>query len=170
MMDHFDSKILDINSEVFGVTVDDLMDNAGAALADVVRDMYKGKKILIVCGNGNNGGDGLAAAYHLSGENVTVALLSPPDRIRSEASKLRLGMLIMPKQFSELKVDDYDVIVDCVLGTGIRGEVYDDVADYIFKVNTFVGAVISVDVPTGFGTSKSIVPDATVTFHDIKEG
>jgi len=170
MMDHFDSRILDINSEVFGVTVNDLMDNAGTALADVVRDMFRGKRILVVCGNGNNGGDGLAAAYHLLGENVTVALLSSPDRIKSEASKLRLGMLIMPKQFSELSVDDYDVVVDCVLGTGVRDEVYGDVADYIFKVNTFVGAVVSADIPTGFGTSKAIVPDVTVTFHDIKEG
>jgi len=170
MMDHLDSKILDINSEFFGVTVDELMDNAGAALADVVRDMYKGKRILIVCGNGNNGGDGLAAAYHLSGENITVALLSSPEWISSEAAKVRLGMLLMPKQFFDLDVDDYDVVVDCVLGTGIRGEVRDDVADYILKVNTFVGAVVSADIPTGFGTLNAIVPDVTVTFHDMKEG
>lgn len=170
MMRPLDTRILDINSEAFGVSTAELMDNAGRALAEVVSDMYDGKKVLVVCGPGNNGGDGLAAAYHLENK-ATACLLFPPEWIKTEASRERLRMLKKkPKLFSDVKMEDYDVIVDCVLGTGSNREPTDEVAEYIIDVNTFIGHVISADVPTGFGTEKTVVPDVTVTFHDIKEG
>jgi len=72
--------------------------------------------------------------------------------------------------FSEIDVERYDVIVDCVLGTGARSPIAGVYLDYVDRIKKFKGNVVSADVPTGFGTGCSFVPDVTVTFHDIKEG
>lgn len=169
MMSPLDSKILDINSEALGVTVDELMDNAGRAVADVISNEFPEKGVLFVCGTGNNGGDGLAAAYHLG--YGSIALLHSADRIKTDASRKRYDMLRKkPQKFSSVDIDEYDVIVDCVLGVGLSGELRPDVAEYVQRISSFQGTVISVDVPTGFGSDTAVRPDMTITFHDIKEG
>lgn len=172
MMGPLDSRIIDINSEALGVSVAELMDNAGRVLADYVAEEFPGKRILIVCGSGNNGGDGLAAAHHLKGKTkVTVALLDPPENIRTDASRVRLAMLRpRPKRFAKTNIEDHDVIVDCVLGVGMNGPLRENVRGYLNALRKFKGSIVSADVPTGFGTGEAVVPYATVTFHDIKMG
>jgi len=165
-----DGKVLDANSEALGVSIDMLMDNAGKALAKVVIEHFKGKKILVVCGVGNNGGDGFAAAYYLKNDfKVTVAMLEDPQNIKTEASKRRLEMLkLKPKKFSEVYLVDYDIILDCVLGMGIKGELKPEVAKYVQDLDLFKGTIISADVPTGYLTELSVKPHMTVAFHDVK--
>jgi NAD(P)H-hydrate epimerase len=68
-------------------------------------------------------------------------------------------------------LDQYDVLVDCVIGVSIRPSVADHVYnDYLKKVKSFRGIVVSTDIPTGFGTPDAVVPNFTLTFHDMKAG
>ena len=170
MISPLESKILDGNCEALGISVDVLMDNAGAALYDVVSEEFPEKRILIVCGPGNNGGDGLACAK-LFGKKADAAMLFPPESIRTDAAERQFGLLKKrPAMFSGVPLDRYDVIVDCVLGIGVRPPLKDEYLSYVNEIKKFKGSVVSADVPTGFGTEDSIVPDITVTFHDVKEG
>lgn len=169
MISYLDSRIMDINSEALGVNVGTLMGNAGKAVADVVKERFKGKKIAIVCGNGNNGGDGIAAANHLKSENVTVLLLRPIKDIHSDNTVKTLSSLSCPvEKFVDLT--GFDIAIDCALGTGIKNSVKPPYRRFIEIINNFEGVVVSIDVPSGLGTETAVQPDITITFHDIKEG
>jgi NAD(P)H-hydrate epimerase len=170
MISILESRIIDRNCEALGVSIDALMDNAGAALYDLLSKKFSGKKILIVCGTGNNGGDGFACAKRL-GKKATVALLLPPEKIRTDAARRHFEALDRkPILFSDVSLDQYDVVVDCVLGIGVRSPLDAGHNEYVRKLKKFKGKIISADVPTGFGTRDSVLPDITVTFHDKKEG
>ena len=165
MISPLDSRVLDANSESLGVEVDVLMANAGEALADVITDLYSGKKILFVCGTGNNGGDGyVAARLH----EADTAFFKEPKTAPAMNAFRKLDN--RPIQFEEKMLAEYDVIIDCVLGTGVSGEVREPYAGYIKAVNASKKTVLSCDVPSGFGTDLMVRPDVTVTFHDVKEG
>jgi NAD(P)H-hydrate epimerase len=124
-----------------------------------------------VCGNGNNGGDGIAAARLMDENKVTVFLLKPRGSIRSNFVKEMLSRLkCQVKDFSDFEESEYDVIVDCALGTGMSGDVKPPYDQFIRIATLFDGSIVSVDVPSGLGTGLAVIPDITVTFHDIKEG
>ncbi|MDR0309275.1 MAG: NAD(P)H-hydrate dehydratase [Candidatus Methanoplasma sp.] len=171
MISSLDSSVIDANSEALGVGVPILMMNAGKAVVSTLTERFPGKKIAFVCGNGNNGGDGIAAAKMMDENNVAVYLLKPKGSIRSDFVKGMLSELTCQvKDFSEFEDRGYDVIIDCALGTGMAGEVRPPYDGFIKTANEFKGHVVSVDVPSGLGTSLSVRPDMTITFHDIKEG
>lgn len=166
-MTHSDSRVMDANSVALGTDVLTLMENAGDALADVLSE-FPGK-IVFVCGNGNNGGDGFAAASHFN--DCKVLLLKPEDSIRSDAarhfySKIKDRSIA----YSTKELEGCDILVDCALGTGICGSVKEPYLSFIEDSKGFNGKIVSADVPSGIGTGASIKPDITVTFHDIKEG
>ena len=165
MISPLDSRVLDANSESLGIEIDELMANAGEALADVITKMFNGKRILFVCGTGNNGGDGYVAARLLDAD---VAYFKEPKTAPAMNSFMKVEN--RPMQYSDKLLDDYDVIVDCVLGTGVSGEIREPYASYIRAVNASGKMIVSCDVPSGFGTSEMVRPDVTVTFHDMKEG
>ena len=168
MISLLDSKVLDANSEHLGVSVDTLMDNAGQALADVVLDTSDGKRILFVCGNGNNGGDGFSAVNAILDRSVTVAIFSEPKTPAAKKQYAKLSKKAV--RFKEVDLKNYDVIVDCALGTGIKGDLKEPYISYIDAVNESKKIVIACDIPSGFGTKSQIIPDITITFHDLKEG
>ena len=165
MISPLDSRVLDANSESLGIEVDELMANAGEALADVISKWFNGKRILFVCGTGNNGGDGYVAARLLEAD---VAFFKEPKT--APAMNAFHKVENRPMQFNEKLLDDYDVIVDCVLGTGVSGEIREPYLSYINAVNRSKKTIVSCDVPSGFGTSTVVKPMMTVTFHDMKEG
>lgn len=169
-MTPLDSKVMDANSEALGTSVLTLMDNAGRAVADLLKKRFHGKRFIIFCGHGNNGGDGLAAASHMTEEDVTVCVIGGTDRIRSGASHSYLSNLKCPLVPFDPNSRNYDVMVDAVLGTGFKGNLRPETESYIDYSRKFQGSIVSVDVPTGLGFSKSVLPDITVTMHDIKEG
>jgi len=171
MITALDSSVIDANSEALGIGVPVLMENAGRAVASVLSERFPDKKIAFVCGNGNNGGDGITAAKFMSKNNVTVFLLKPKETIRSEFVKDTLSKLkCRVSSFKEFDDREYDVLVDCALGTGMTGEVRPPYDEFIKMANTFTGNVVSVDVPSGLGTTMTVKPEMTITFHDIKEG
>ncbi|MCL1810852.1 MAG: NAD(P)H-hydrate dehydratase [Methanomassiliicoccaceae archaeon] len=171
MITSLDSSVIDANSEAVGVGVPVLMNNAGKAVSSVLTERFPGKRIAFICGSGNNGGDGIAAAGMMDPDNITVYLLRPKSSIRSDFVKRILSELkCRIEDFSEFEEDGYDVIVDCALGTGMSGEVRPPYDGFIRMANGFKGYVVSVDVPSGLGTSLPLRPHMTITLHDEKEG
>src|SRR3989442_14388822 len=82
-------RVLDRNAQHFGVSISELMENAGRAVADVARSEFRiaGKEVLVLCGTGNNGGDGLVAPRHLAKEaRVTVLLARSPGQFVTQES------------------------------------------------------------------------------------
>lgn len=170
MITALESRILDINAETLGIDTFTLMGNAGTALVKILKQ-YPGKRFLFVCGSGNNGGDGFAAAGKMRDEDVTVCLMGPSSSIHSYASKKYYSELACPIiDIADLDIDKFDVLVDCALGTGISGELREPYLTFVMLALSFEGLTVSADVPTGLGCSDQIVPDITVSFHDVKAG
>jgi len=183
-------RALDINAGYLGVTTPLLMENAGAAVAEVVRSRAKRGKVVIVAGLGGNGGDGLVAARHLAATHeVRVFLLGDPRAIRNEGTLRNWEILQRmytvkafavrgPKEAGELMsaLAEADVIVDAILGTGVKGAVSGLLRDVIEAINSSRGLKVAVDVPSGLDPDEgevrgiAVKADVTVTFHAPKPG
>lgn len=184
MISPLDVSVLDLNSEHLGVDVKDLMENAGKALAEEVqkRDPRR-KKVVIVVGTGNNGGDGMVAAKYLSlwKVPVEVVFLKPVSNIRSEISRKAYQDLPDDVVTTVIKrgdirkqirgsLKDAGIVVDGLLGSGARGALRSDHAEAVKAMNSFKGKKVAIDSPSGIGHRLSFKADVTVTFHDVKEG
>jgi hydroxyethylthiazole kinase-like uncharacterized protein yjeF len=179
MIPEAEMKVLDRNSEYFGVPTLQLMENAGKGVAEFVRNTVKDtkKNVLILCGTGNNGGDGFVAARYLK-QYYKVTIFLAGTEIKTEIAKKNLQKLqtyevkiySSPRDVDKLLAEN-DVLIDALLGTGLTGELKEPYATIVKKINdTKKKIIVSVDVPTGLGSPQTIIPDYTVTFHDIKEG
>lgn len=169
--------VLDANAEANGVPTSTLMENAGKGVAEAIRKNIelKGKSVLILCGSGNNGGDGFVAARYLRKHcKVKIFLVKDPrtELSRSNLRRVRSLLLGKPMTVDKLRplLKTSDIIIDSLLGVGVKGELYSPYTTLVNKINKTKAWVVSVDIPTGFGTRRSVVPDITVTFHDRKEG
>jgi NAD(P)H-hydrate epimerase len=163
--------------DAFGVPGIVLMENAAlGAVDEIVRRWgpLAGKRVSVVCGKGNNGGDGLAVARHLSarfGAAVTVWLTEDPegggsaDFLANLEMARRFGVTVRPIEGwatfdNELAVSDF--IVDAILGTGIAGSVRPDAARGITAINASKRPVVSIDVPSGLNSDTGAIGDPTV--------
>lgn len=163
MISILDAKALDGNAEHLGISVESLMENAGKELAEIISDRFPSKKVLFICGTGNNGGDGFVAARYLSADATFIKEPKSPLAIKN-SKKIKI------EPYSDSLIERYDVIVDCLLGTGIDKDIKGEYARCIERINQSGKTIISCDVPSGLGMNCVVVPDMTVTFHDIKEG
>ena len=127
--DAAEARRLDLNAEELGVPVERLMANAGRALArQLARHARRGEAVVLLCGKGNNGGDGFAAAaeLHAMGRNPIVVLAEPPSRIASAAARAHFARVGKPHvavwtgrpapSWSKARV-----LADCLLGSGLSG-------------------------------------------------
>jgi len=148
-------------SEKFGVPSLTLMENAGAAVAERVNLFQSGKEeIVVLCGKGNNGGDGFVTArlLHDKGSSVQVILLADPTDLKGDAAvmygKLPMAATIV-RSGDELKSETLrellsaDVYVDAILGTGFKPPVSGLYAEAIAAINVSEATVIAVDIPSG---------------------
>jgi hydroxyethylthiazole kinase-like uncharacterized protein yjeF len=172
-----------------GVTVEELMERAGWAVARAATDLAGGaygRRAVVVCGKGNNGGDGLVAARHLErwGMGVSVLLLAPPEGFRGAARTSfhryaegggRWGRHSDAALSRELR--RADVAVDAIFGTGFRGAPRGEAAPAIGRLGGFHaegGAVVAVDIPSGVDgatggvEAEAVAADLTVTFGALK--
>jgi NAD(P)H-hydrate epimerase len=159
----------------------ELMESAGAGLADLVRDRLPEGRIAVIVGKGNNGGDGLVVARRLreSGREVDVLLLSDGDELRGDA-RANLERLAEPgaRPFEAAALDGAAGIVDAILGTGFEGEPRDPARAAIAAINAAgsEALVVACDVPSGVDAStgevagEAVRADVTVTFHAGKPG
>lgn len=179
---------LDRGSAARGITTETLMENAGRAVADAAVRLAGGtygRRAVVVCGKGNNGGDGLVAARYLDGWGLRVAavLLEPGEDLREPAA-MNLTRLehttVRVRPFSggllARELARADVVVDAVFGTGFRGVPEDGFAEAIETVNEAGAPVVAVDIPSGVnGETGAVDGDAvragiTVTFGAPKPG
>jgi NAD(P)H-hydrate epimerase len=150
--------------EQLGVPGVVLMENAGRLCADAVGDFLAGpagRKVAICAGGGNNGGDGFVVARHLSMREaeVVVFLVSPGEKLSGDAEinyriARNLGLDIRHVGSAELanlsrELRGFDVVVDAVGGTGIRGALRGDIAVAAEQINAAGRPVVAVDIPTG---------------------
>jgi NAD(P)H-hydrate epimerase len=152
-------------AERFAVSSLTLMENAGAAVTRFVLSEYPhAERVSIVCGKGNNGGDGFVVARKLveAGRAVRVLLLAYPEDLRGDAATMFQNMLrtlnvapVIAREGSRLDSSEVaeifaaDVIVDAILGTGFRPPVSPLYAAAISKMNASSAAVVAVDIPSG---------------------
>lgn len=144
-------------SERYGVPSLTLMENAGRAVAEHALTQYGlAQRIAVLCGKGNNGGDGLVAARHLQekGKTIHVILLSDAADLRGDAAamyeKLPIGASVV-RTSEELKsaIGSADLYVDAILGTGFKPPVKGLYAEAIELLNQTAAPVIAVDIPSG---------------------
>jgi NAD(P)H-hydrate epimerase len=174
--------------EECGMTAELLMENAGQAAYFVLLHKYgiSGKKFLVICGTGNNGGDGfvIARKIHSTGGAVKVLILGTPGQFHGAAKtnlEILLRMSIDLKQLTsasalESDLSSCDLVVDAILGTGITRDITGRYRQVIELINASGKRVLSVDIPSGVhGDSGQIMgvaveADDTVTFGLPKVG
>lgn len=185
-----DMMAIDSNAEELGIPKSSLMENAGKSVADHIIDTLDPCKVVIFAGTGGNGGDGFVAARHLrnNGYNVELYFLGNQNRIKSNetlqnwtvtqnmSSGLNSLKLEVIEDSSSLKKISAPVIVDALLGTGIKGKIKEPISSAIDIINKSEGIKIAVDVPSGMDPltgevhDKAVETDFTLTFHKIKIG
>ncbi|HEY3828271.1 MAG TPA: NAD(P)H-hydrate dehydratase [Solirubrobacteraceae bacterium] len=168
-----------------GVPSLELMERAGAAVARAVEELAPDGPIAVLCGKGNNSGDGLVVARLLreAGRQVTVLATALPEELQGDAREnlLRLpGEPPMQISATAARGDDAlresVVIVDALLGTGFADEPHGAAAEAIDAINQAGVPVVSVDVPSGIDASTGVLAAravraaVTVTFHSAKPG
>jgi len=166
-------RVLDINSEYLGVTPEFMMEEAGKGVAQLVRELVgEGSSIGIISGTGNNAGDGFVAARYLSDiMEVTVVLARPSERMRTElALKNYEKVRDLSVEAEDVDFSNFDLLVDGLYGTGMKGEIKEPYRTLISRINEFDNSVVSIDVPSGLEADLRVIPDYTITFHDLKRG
>ena len=131
----------------------ELMERAGKAIADRVQELSFMGEILCVCGGGNNGGDGFVCARYLLSLNYPVTVFCNAEKFSAETERNRAEYLQLGgKIVSKMPSLGIAVVVDCLLGTGFKGELKPSAKAIIEEINTLKnqGAyVLSADVPSG---------------------
>ncbi|MFY9528847.1 MAG: NAD(P)H-hydrate dehydratase [Candidatus Acidiferrales bacterium] len=183
-----------LTAERYGVPTLTLMENAGTRVVEFLARRYPElahRRILLLCGKGNNGGDGLVVARLLRdrGAKPLVVLFARPEEVRGDAAE---NLKRYQKHASELhsvpslaqwegfrsEIDSSAIIIDALLGTGLRGPVEGLLAQVIEDVNRrkSKAEVIAVDIPSGLSSDSgevrgpAIRAGATVTFTALKIG
>ena len=192
--------VTDYNCEYLGLSRLCLMESAGKSLAEevgkiAVYTFAKPVKVVIFTGSGGNGGDGFVAARYLLNRGYDVDIYMLKDNIHSNEAKVNFEILKnMKPRLSRLTIfnlktlDDINacevakskdsefVIVDGLLGTGIKGKLQTNIKRAIEIINESQGVKISVDVPSGMDSltgnvdDLAVIPDYTISFHKIKTG
>lgn len=192
--------VTDYNCEYLGLSRLCLMESAGKSLAEevgkiAVYTFSKPVKVVIFTGSGGNGGDGFVAARYLLNRGYDVDVYMLKENIHSAEARTNLEILqnMLPR-LSRLNVynlktladingcevaksnDSEFIIVDGLLGTGIKGSLQTNIRRAIEVINGSKGIKISVDVPSGMDPMTgdvddlAVVPDYTISFHKIKTG
>jgi hydroxyethylthiazole kinase-like uncharacterized protein yjeF len=183
-----------LTAERYGIPSLQLMENAGRNVAECVAasaGSLSRRRIVILCGKGNNGGDGLVAARYLKamGAGPDVLLFAVPDRLRGDAAtnltrwrneggEVRTVTSTAEWEAARSALGKADVVIDALLGTGLDGPAEGDLAAAIEEVNRAAGKklVVSVDIPSGMSSDEfhpgwpAVEADYTVTLAAPKLG
>ncbi len=178
-----ESRAADMNSVFWGVSTRLLMENAGAEVARVVKRLTKGvgSSVIIIAGVGGKAGDSFVAARHLAGEGCEVQVYLVSRNIRHEDARANLEVLsdqdnVVIRDYEVGTVFEADVIVDGLLGIGVKGPPKGIYAEAIKTINTSRGVKVAIDVPSGLDPDTGATPgevvkaDITVTLVAPKPG
>jgi NAD(P)H-hydrate epimerase len=197
-------RIEDNGEKVLGFKKLLMMENAGSRIADFLINSFKedlgNKRIISICGLGNNGGDSIVAARHLSAflssrfsagrSGLVLVLVGKPDQIKTEESRTNWGTVEKTASIRKIcfdaqnisdiltEIEKSDIIIDGLFGTGINGAIKEPFSKIIDNINQQrpKSFILSVDIPSGLNPDtgevhdKSVIADSTITFHRIKKG
>ena len=146
----------------WGITLIQMMENAGRNYAELARRQLggtvNGAKVVVLCGNGNNGGGGMSAARHLHnwGAHINVVLTGNEDRLKEIPGRhwqvlQKLGIIRSSIDFSNT-----NLIMDAMLGYGAKGNPRPPIADWIHLANASKRPILSLDSPSGLDTTTGI--------------
>ncbi len=169
-------------ADCLGITLYELMQRAGQAAFDVAQTCYPQARLwLVLCGHGNNGGDGYVVARLAAGAGINVTLLAidsdkplPEEARTAREAWLAAGGVIHAADI--VWPDAVDLIIDGLLGTGIRAAPRENVAVLILQANAHSAPVLALDIPSGLIAQTGATPGAvinaehTVTFIALKPG
>ncbi len=173
--------------EDYGVPSVVLMEKAGLAVTSKIKEIFGQKRILLIAGSGNNGGDGFVVARNLykEGWDVQVFLTSKPDDLKDDAFlqykiAKKFGVTFSPVKelltnYSSM-VTKHSIFVDALLGTGLSKKITGTLSEVIRLVNKSNKPIISIDIPSGISSDsgqimgEAIKADYTVTFGLPKRG
>lgn len=156
----------------------ELMYRAAMGVYESYENWPSGKTAIVV-GGGNNGGDGYALAGILKEKGISSVVIRVSDKMSDDGKyycDIATGKGVEVRSFSEeADLSEYDVIVDCILGTGFTGDVRETARDAIDAINNSGAYVISVDIPSGMNgdtgeAAIAVKSDLTVSIGFIKQG
>lgn len=165
--------------EEHGIPSLTLMERAGADALDALTTRYPGaRRPVVLCGGGNNAGDGyvLARVARQAGLEVRVIALVEPERLKGDAAASAQKYLEAGSVETILAINDADVIVDALLGSGLNRPVEGVFAEAIELVNLSAAPVLALDIPSGLNADtgarlgNAVKADATITFIGLKRG
>lgn len=162
--DEYTIKKLNISSEI-------LMNRAGSAIAETVEKYARGKSVVVVCGTGNNGGDGYVCARKLFEDGYDVKVFAAEGNFSEDCLRERAAY---KGEYCNFICGD--IIVDCLFGTGLSRPAEGVFANIINKINSLKAFVISADIPSGVNGDNGLVTgggvraDVTVAIGEYKYG
>jgi len=181
-------RALEVNAEYFGVSLLQLMENAGRNVtAEIASRFPRDQKVAIFCGLGGNGGDGFVAARHLLAQGFKVAVVLAGKGVDiHHAAALKNWCALQPLRES-IQIHEVtdssvipnvnaDIVVDALLGTGTKGKLKPPIAQMVEYINGLAAYKIAVDAPTGIDSDtgevlgNAVKANVTVTFHKSKTG
>lgn len=187
-----DMRILELNAEYLGVTHGMLMQNAGREVARVITETsnVKDNLVIILCGLGGNGGDGIVAARYLdeAGANVEVFLLGHEKDIRNKDTLVNWEILSNLIEIHSLDlttesdvkatkdIEKADIIVDAIMGFGLRSKLREPLLTAVKMINKSNATKYSVDIPSGIDSETgkvhgaAVKADYTIALHAPKVG
>lgn len=173
-------------SELAGIPSIVLMENAAISCVKHLEKIdLKNKRTAIFCGKGNNGGDGFAIARHLINKGIEASVFLvcgsdfSGDALTNYEILSKMGAdisEILDEDSLKYKIMSYDIVVDAIFGTGIKGEIKGIAAEVIEAINKYAKYVFSVDIPSGVNADDGSIgnvavrADMTVTFAAYKIG
>ena len=168
--------------EVYGISLEQMMENAGPNLAELARQMIgeqvKDCPITILCGGGNNGGGGMVAARHIHniGARVNVALAYDPNKLKDVPAHQWSILEALQLDQVNFDLESSVLILDALLGYGSKGDPRPPIKDWIERANASSIPILSLDSPSGLDTSTGqpgqpcIQAEATITLALPKTG
>lgn len=170
----------------YGIPALILMENAASSALNHILKFYSFNKVLIVCGCGNNGGDGLALArkLHSVGKEAQVLISGLKEKMTDSTlqnllslEKIKLPLFFNPnKQERQLLFENTELIIDALFGTGLNRDVHGEKKKIIFEINNYPSPVVSLDIPSGIDGNSSqllgsaVMADSTICFGAPKQG
>ncbi len=141
--------------EAYGITLEQMMENAGRNLAELARrwlgGQVKDQSISILCGTGNNGGGGMVAARHLHnmGARVSVHLVGDTHRLKQVAAHQWTILQALQLDRAEFEIESSDLILDAMLGYNATGDPRPPIKDWIERANGLGIPILALDAPSG---------------------
>lgn len=162
-------------SEEFGIPSVVLMENAGRAVVEVVErtlGSLRGKRAVVFCGPGNNGGDGFVIGRYLrlAGAEPTLLFVGDPERLKPDARThhdlaRKIGLTFLPPGHAAERdrlLERADFVIDALLGTGVNTAPRAEIAAQIEAINTVSCPIFAVDLPSGVDSDTGATPGAAV--------